>query len=337
MSDATANHPFVRELSRHGVTLTPLLQEARTATLTWDTRVTGPVMGERILVAIPDMHLSDRGPGDVFVGLSAGQRECLLRLLDALIGSKASFPDLRVVQLGDIYDVWRAYPEYKDHPTANYRRIEEAHGDIIGKLTQELRARVCVGNHDAPMGLYPPSWARGPSGPTGQLAYGHTFASGRVLTFHGHQTEVIGQEMAAQGGMEVVELATMAASILPGASQSAQRALDLATVFFEDPNLSFVHGHWPLVGRPPDLLDGFSSPVWCNRQARTELEQIVSLIPGAESFRLAVVGHSHCPGISWLDVKGRRIPLVDAGSWIQDKRQVMIAVEGSLTLYSVGP
>ena len=336
MSDPTANHPFVRALVARGVALAPLVQEGRTATLTWDTRVTGPVMGERILVAIPDMHLSDRGPGDVFVGLGAGQREKLLHLLDALIATKGAFPELRTVQLGDIYDVWRAYPEYKDHPTANYRRIEDAHGDIIGKLTQELRARVCVGNHDATMGPFPPSWARGPNGPTGQLAYGHTFASGRVLAFHGHQQDVIGQEMASQGGMSTVQLATLAASILCGPSQILQERLDLATVFFEDPDTAFFKGHWPLSPEVPGGLDGFASPVWCERQSQKELGDLVSAIGDAQNLRLAIVGHSHCPGISWIEVRGKRIPLVDAGSWIQGKRQIMIAVEGSLTLYSVG-
>ncbi|MFO0591737.1 MAG: metallophosphoesterase [Polyangiaceae bacterium] len=336
MSDPTANHPFVRALAARGVGLTPLLQEGRTATLTWDTGVTGPVMAERILVVIPDMHLSDRGPGDVFVGLGAGQREKMLHLLDALIATKQAFPELRVVQLGDIYDVWRAYPEYKDHPTANYRRIEDAHGDIIGKLTQDLRARVCVGNHDAPMGPYPPSWARGPNGPTGQLAYGHTFASGRVLAFHGHQQDVIGQEMAAQGGLGTVQFATLAAKLLPASSQLAQEYLDLATVFFADPDTAFFRGHWPLFAEAPSGLDGFTSPVWCDRQSRDLLGSLVSAIGDSRNLRLAIVGHSHCPGISWIEVHGRRIPLVDAGSWIQDKRQIMIAVEGSLTLYSVG-
>ena len=328
---------FTDHLADRGVTLEPLDQAGRTATLEWDTEITGPVLGDMILVAIPDMHLSDGGAGDVFLGLSEDQLERFSRLLDALISAKAAFPTTRVVQLGDLYDVWRAYPEYKDHPTSHYERIEDAYGPILRKLTVDLRARVCIGNHDAILGLYPPSWAQTPAGPTGRLAYGHLLGGGRVLAFHGHQEVGVGQAMAAQGGEGVVKVATLAAGLWKAPVQMLQDELDLAAELSTDPEWSLgemLARHWPFVDAPPGS-EGFRSPAWCARNGRDRLGTLASALPGAAALRLLVVGHTHCPGISMTEIGGRMVPLVDAGSWIQSKSQIVIAEEGRLTIYTV--
>ncbi len=329
---------FTEHLASHGAPLTPLEQAGRTATLTWDTAVTGPILGEQILVAIPDMHLSDGGAGDVFVGLPHGQLSRFSRLIGALASAKAAFPATRIVQLGDLYDVWRAYPEYRDHPSSDYRRIEQAYGPVLGRLTQELRARVCIGNHDAILGLYPPSWARTPSGPTGRLAYGHLLGGGRVLAFHGHQEAHVEEAMAAQGGEDTVKIATLAAGLWKAPSQMLQEELDLASELVSDPEWSLsdmLARHWPFVAAPPGE-HGYCSPAWCARNGRERLGRLASEVPGAANLRLILVGHSHCPGISMTEIRGRMVPLVDAGSWIQGKSQIVIAEEGRLTLFSVG-
>lgn len=328
---------FTDHLLASGVSLSPLDQSGRTATLEWDTQITGPVLGEQILVAIPDMHLSDGGPGDVFVGRGADQLARISRLLDGLASAKAAFPTTRVVQLGDLYDVWRAYPEYRDHPTSDYRRIEHAYGSVIGRLTQGLRARVCIGNHDAILGLYPPSWARTPTGPTGRLAYGHLLGVGRVLAFHGHQEAAVGEALAAQGGEDVVKIATLAAALWKAPSQMLQEELDLAAELLSDPEWSLAEmlaRHWPFVDAPPGE-HGYWSPAWCARNGRERLGRLASELPWASDLRMILVGHSHCPGISMTEVRGRLVPLVDAGSWIQGKSQIVVAEEGRLTLYAM--
>ena len=328
---------FTDHLAGAGVSLSPVDQDGRTATLEWDTRITGPVLGEQILVAIPDMHLSDAGPGDVFVGRGAEQLARIARLLSGLESAKAAFPTTRVVQLGDLYDVWRAYPEYKNHPTSRYDRIEDAYGPILRRLTVDLRARVCIGNHDATLGLYPPAWARTPAGPTGRLAYGHLLGGGRVLAFHGHQEKGVGEAMAAQGGEGIVKLATLAAGLWKAPAQMLQDELDLASELFSDPEWSLgemLARHWPFVDAPAGE-HGYRSPSWCARNGRDRLGALASELPGSSALRLLVVGHSHCPGISMTEVLGRTVPLVDVGSWVQDKRQIAIAEEGRLTIYSV--
>lgn len=328
---------LVSRLCGAGVSLSPLRQAGREVALTWDTALTGPILGDELLVAIPDMHLSDAGSGDVFRGLGGTGPARLERLLRAVLAVRAATPALRVVQLGDLYDVWRAYPEYRLQlpPAARYDRIEDAYGPLLGLLVEQARARVCIGNHDAILGLFPPAWARGADNrPTGQLAYGHSFGGGRVLAFHGHQDRRVGQVMAAPGGFDVVKLMTLAARLAPKVSQTLQDKFDLATEFFADPDVALLEGHWPFVDAPPDA-GGWSSGAWCARNGRDRLGMLVSALRGAPDVRVLLVGHSHCPGVSMTHLRGRMVPVVDVGSWVHDRSQIAVAEEGRLGIYTV--
>lgn len=329
--------PFLSRLTAAGAVLEPLRQAGEEVTLEWDTSITGPILGDQILVALPDLHLSDGGSGDVFVGVGSGARARMERLLRALVAAKASFPRTRVVQLGDLYDVWRAYPKLQGQlpERATYELIDKPYSEILDLLLNQLRARVCVGNHDAILALFPPFWARtADNEPTGQLACSHLFGSGRVLAFHGHQDKAVGEAMTALGGTGVVKLMTMAATLSAPLSQGLQQTFDLAAEFFEDPTPALFDGHWRQAA-PPAAATGFSSPRWCDRNHREKLALLASRHPQAANLRLLIVGHSHCPGISMTEVQGRAVPLIDVGSWVQGKSQIAIAEEGRLTIYTV--
>lgn len=330
--------PFLSRLTAAGAVLEPLRQAGEEVTLEWDTAITGPILGDLILVALPDLHLSDGGLGDVFVGVESGARARMERLLRALVVAKASFPRTRVVQLGDLYDVWRAYPRLQGQlpEGATYELIDKPYSEILDLLLNQLRARVCVGNHDAILALFPPFWARtADNKPTGQLAYSHLFGSGRVLAFHGHQDKAVGEVMADVGGTGVVKLmTTMAAKLSAPLSQGLQKTFDLAMEFFDDPTPALFDGRWRAMD-PPSGMPGFSSRCWCDRNKREELGLLASAMENASNLRLLLVGHSHCPGISMTEVQGRAVPLIDVGSWVQGKSQIAIAEEGRLTVYTV--
>jgi hypothetical protein len=41
-------------------------------------------------------------------------------------------------------------------------------------------------------------------------------------------------------------------------------------------------------------------------------------------MQVALVGHSHRPGISWSPVAGRRVPVVDVGSWTYGRAEFAV-------------
>ncbi|MFO0614717.1 MAG: hypothetical protein U0414_19175 [Polyangiaceae bacterium] len=329
---------LAKRLQDSGI-IRPLQQDNRDVALTWDKAQADFSMGPTELVALPDMHLAGAGPGDVFAAVSADKvRARLLAFVRALADARAAGEAFEIVQLGDLYDVWRAYPHFKDHPTSDYRVIEKAYGESLAILLQDLTARVCIGNHDAALALFPPSWARSPAGGVnGQLAYGHRFGGGTILAFHGHQEETLAQAMAAQGGSAVVKLVTEAAKLSNPLSFAIQNGFDFLSDLFSDNEFSLndlLETRWPGVDPPADA-HGFASPRWSAREGREILQKLVSALPGAHALRLVVLGHSHRPGVSAIHVEGRLVPLVDVGSWVQGRAQIAIARDGELRLWSV--
>lgn len=325
------------ELAKHGVALKPLEQTGVPLVLRWDTNITGPILGDDTLVAFPDMHLSGFSAGDIFRGTDPNALVRLTKILRAFTAARTSFPSLRFVQLGDLYDVWRAYPEYRDHPTSDYRTIEDAYGEALGLLVQTLQARVCIGNHDATLAQFPPSWARRADGRvTKQLAYGHRFGARRVLAFHGHQEDTL-DRLPSQDGAFFVKLATEAAKLSNPLFQSLEQKLDLVSDYFGDTDLSlhqaFSEG-WPDATAPADT-QGFTASRWCKRGRRELMESLLGRLDGASELRLVFVGHSHRPGIAALQIQNRLVPIIDVGSWVWGRSQLAIATEGQLALYDI--
>ena len=320
-----------------GLPIAPFRQAGLDVVLQWDTAQTGPILDDIVLVGLPDLHLASGENGDIFRGNDDAAVTRLLALLRGLVQVSPRFPTLATLQLGDLYDVWRAYPGYSDHPTSDYRVIEDAYGPALGLLTQQLGSRVCVGNHDACLGLYPPSWARTPAGVTDQLAYAHIFAGSRLLAFHGHQEDTLNRAMQAQDGSAAVRLATEVSRLSNPLSLAIQKTIDLAADFFSDPTMpldDLFDAQWHAAS-PPENAGGFSSPRWCDRGGRNVLQSLVQGLPFAQDLRAVLVGHSHRPGISSLLVDGRVVPLVDVGSWVSGRSQFVIASEGEMRLWTL--
>lgn len=329
----------IAALRNAGVEIEPLIQDGSDVVLNWSTADTGPILDDEQIVVLPDMHLGGGANGDIFRGTSASANgDRFLRFVTALDSVKPSFPGLSVVQLGDLYDVWRAYPDYRDHPTSDYRVIEDAYGKALRHLVQgNLRARVCVGNHDASLALFPPSWARVPGGVTDQLAYGHYFGSGRVIALHGHQEQTLADAMQAQGGSGAVKLATEIAKLSNSLSQLIQQGVDILGDLFADSESALndiLSSRWPGADPPADA-HGFTATRWCDRDGRDVLQRLFTALPNAAALRLVIVGHSHRPGISAIHIDGRLVPMVDFGSWVWGRAQFGVASEGELKLWTI--
>ena len=325
-------------LKNAGVKLGPFQQAGTDVALTWDPAVTGPILDDRVIVVFPDFHLASGGAGDIFRGSDGGGLGRLLPLLKALLGVAPQFPKLTVVHLGDLYDVWRAYPDFSTHPTSDYDVIEKPYGDALGLLVEQLNARVCIGNHDGGLGLFPPAWARNDDGSVnGQLAYGHLLSNSRVLAFHGHQEDTIDRALGGSQGSDAVRLATEVARLSNPLSLGIQQGISLVIDMFSDDTFSLTDllgSRWPEADPPADA-HGFRSPRWCDRTGRATLQRLVGALPGASGLRLVFVGHSHRPGVSSVHVNGRLVPLIDVGSWALGSSQFAIVTEGEVRLWHI--
>ncbi len=327
-------------LAAAGVSLSPLVQEGQPVKLAWDPAT--EILGTRALIVIPDMHFASGLTGDVFANDGRTALATLQRLVDAIVAFKARYEAtgnrVSVLQLGDLYDVWRAYPEYKDHPTSDYRVIEDAYGAVLGKLMGAADARVCVGNHDATLALYPPSWARNANGPNGRLAYAQSFVNGRILGFHGHQIDQLVEAMGGQDGDAAAKLATILAKLSNPLSMLLQRGVDFAIDFFADPSVeqfsNVADRQWPASTSITDVAP-FSAPRWSERDGSDHLRAVLEGVAGASTVRVAFVGHSHRPGVTAVRVGGRFVPVVDVGSWVWGAAQIAIGIEGEIGVWSV--
>jgi hypothetical protein len=324
-----------------GLATRRVVANGQPSALTWDP-ASEAIVGENVLVVLPDLHLGAGGDGDIFSGVATNVTDSRGRLstfLNALIDAKAAIEPagtrLRLVQLGDFYDVWRAYPSYRDIPGADYSIIESAYGEVIGKLVNQLDARFCVGNHDATLALYPPWWGRGSNGKAnGRLGYAQRLCDNNVLALHGHQAAQIVEVMQAQGGGAWVSFAMWLAGVWNALDEKIQATLDHSF----DPDLWPKTLDWANLDTPPK--GPFAAAAWAARDGRDVLAKILGGLHeghmfGADTPRIVFVGHSHRPGISWIEVNEQVVPVVDVGSWTYGRSQFAVAVKGEVSLWEI--
>jgi hypothetical protein len=329
-------------LREQGMLVAPLVQGGVEVKLTWVPKAADPILEDRVIVVLPDIHLSNDGDGDIFRQNKATRHARLRLFLQALIHARELVEHhgrrFSVVHLGDFYDVWRAYPEYKDHPTSDYRAVETKYADVIDLMINGLDMRVCVGNHDANLARFPPWWARNQLGPNGRLAYAQRFAGGKVVAFHGHQLDQADEAMQAQDGSTLVKIATIAAKLSNPLSLLIQQGIDLQIDLRADHALALdglSTGGWE---KSRTLRDqgGFSCSRWCDRLNMQHAKAVLERTVFSNALRIAFIGHSHRAGITATHVGERFVPVIDAGSWAWGQSQFAIAVEGEVSLWNLG-
>jgi hypothetical protein len=255
-------------------------------------------------IVIPDVHLG--WGNDVFRYNDFGRAQRLERFLDVVatfrnfVGGK-----LDVVQVGDWYDFWRS-PGFTH---AQAKAIIESQYPGVVSRARDLGVRHCVGNHDA-------AFAELDSRHGLDVEIVRTLGTThRVLCLHGHDTETLAS-IAVDGtapsiGLNIINLLNSAAPMgMLGAL--FQRIVDGSS---KDPwSDSPASLPWPKADVPGPT--GWAAP-WVGRDNATALG---AAIAGFElcvqgEVQVVLLGHSHRPGISWSPVAGRRVPVVDIGSW----------------------
>jgi hypothetical protein len=304
--------------------------------LSWQQEPAEPIVDNRVILVLPDLHLGDGGDSDIFrgaEGLGPTHRQRFESFLSAVVLAKAELATrqqrLSVVQLGDCYDVWRAFPFHEHVPGRTYSAIRTAYTRIESLLIDDLDTRFCVGNHDAILAQYPPDWAF-TSG--ARLAYSQRFCAGRVFAFHGHQGDVLSDQLAGQHGQFWVALGSTLSAIMNPAGIALQQLIDQQ----EDTYPGDEDGGWP-VGAAPTRPTRFECRRWSDYQGRPERfrKMLETVPPLSQAIRLVVVGHTHRPGLSWFELGGRVIPVLDVGSWTYGRSQFAIIEAGSASVWQL--
>jgi UDP-2,3-diacylglucosamine pyrophosphatase LpxH len=266
-----------------------------------------------VAIIVPDVHLG--WGNDAFRYNDPARAQRLERFLDTVAALRAAVGGrLDIVQLGDWYDFWRS-PSVT--PAEAKHNIEAQYPGVVSRA-RELGVRHCIGNHDARL-TQPELRAGLDVEIVRTVGHGH-----RVLCLHGHDTETLASiavdESTARLGLNIVTALTSTPVLGPLAAL-IQRVVDGSS---KEPWIDSAESlPWPNAKVPGPA--GWAAP-WVGRGNAVPLGAAVSGFELCASRELQVVfvGHSHRPGIAWCPVAGRRVPVVDVGSWTYGRTEFAV-------------
>jgi len=267
-----------------------------------------------VAIVVPDVHLG--WGNDVFRFNNPTRERRLEHFLD-MVGALRSHVQgkLDIVQVGDWYDFWRS-PGFT---SSQAKAIIESQYPGVVSRARSLGVRHCVGNHDAAFAEV--DIRRGLD-----VEIVRTLGDAhRVVCFHGHDTETLAS-IAVDGtatsiGLNILNLFNSTVPLLGGLGSFVQRVIDGSS---KDPwSDSPASVPWPKAAVQGPT--GWAAP-WV---ARDSAAQLGAAISGFElcvqhEVQVVIIGHSHRPGISWSPVAGRRVPIVDVGSWTYGRAEFAI-------------
>jgi len=294
------------------------------------------------IFAVPDTHLCSGGGGDIFFNDNPDKPRKLQAVLQGIFDYMNQHPmSARAVQLGDWFDIWRATGTNPQNMT--YGAIENVaayHG--ILDLDARIGLAHLIGNHDA--GFLNSLPGRRVTQP--QLFRSGFWLGSNVYALHGHQTDIV-PPVGSSFDEAAVALATTIGGFIPGTSTFESYVdrlgfgagigrwlLDSLLAVRDDPGpQARPEDHSP----PPANVRSGQFVVRENVDHLATIAQKVGALPGSggRSADVVIVGHSHTPSASWTDSPGRPIIVVDAGAWVYDQANLLIAAEDTIAVFDV--
>lgn len=294
------------------------------------------------IIALPDVHLGNGGPGDVFLNGTPERAKRLQQVLQAMHDYSDAHHDAYVIQLGDWFDVWRTSGHDVAH--MDYGPIQNAavYQPILD-LDALLGLPHIIGNHDASFLNALPDRR---TGQAGSFRLGGWLGR-TVYAIHGHQSEI---EPPPNSPFDqfFVALATSIAGFVPGirtfeayidrnygiASALGATLLHGLRLMREDPGPS---ARTVDTRSPPPGADG----TFVLRERADRLAMIATAVAnttaGLRKPRLLVVGHSHNPCVAWSSAAGSPILIVDAGGWVYEQANLLLAAGDRASVFDVVP
>jgi UDP-2,3-diacylglucosamine pyrophosphatase LpxH len=293
------------------------------------------------IIAIPDVHLGAGDDGDIFLQGNVIRAHKLEAVLEAT-GTYLSRHPLSsyALQLGDWFDIWRVYGANPHDMT--YGAIGNA--DVYQKIL-DLDARLglphIIGNHDAGFLHTLPDRRTGQP----ELFRLGFWIGHNVYALHGHQTD-LSPPIDVSFGALVLHLATLIGAIAPGITNfqeyiDRQQApgvatwlRDLVLGIREDPLPS---PRPPDIGKPPINVRTGQFVVREGVDTLASIVDKVSALPESHGRRadVLIVGHSHQPCVSWTEITGRPIFVIDTGCWVYGQANLLVAAGDTIAVFDV--
>jgi UDP-2,3-diacylglucosamine pyrophosphatase LpxH len=282
---------------------------------------TMPLGTMKVGVVIPDVHLG--WGNDIFRFGDPNRGARLERFLLLLAELRQEVKDLAIVQLGDWYDLWRTEPgtfAEKKHA------IDQQYAGIMA-AARALNVQYCIGNHDAAF------YAQPPLASDIDIAIARQLGGPDIVCFHGHDfvtlQNIVVEAAADAAVVQAINIFDTAVPILGTLASWIQMVGDhTRDPWYEEPT--------SLAWKPAAVgLPDWDAP-WVDRGGAVQIGPVIRSAEHAQAnqhVKLAFVGHTHRPGISWSPIApNRSIPLIDAGSWTYGRAEFALVCEDGVGL-----
>jgi UDP-2,3-diacylglucosamine pyrophosphatase LpxH len=260
-----------------------------------------------LIFCIPDMHLLEKGINDHFFDKNSGNEQRFSDLLDFLSNLKNKETDMEIIQLGDMYDLWKA--------EGNSNAIFEAYTNIIMTL-KDLNPVYVIGNHD--IDLYKRFYKDVKFGRTWRY-YSKTGNKLRVIYEHGFQADFFNNQGNWSGtiGKDITKIVNMMEYINPDIEVILGSAWDQIVSIFGKYNVftpvNDPHGftHHEYFKFYIDLMEKYNGGKTYDQFGAKDID-----------LSLAVIGHTHKARLVQMPTNGTTYYLMDCGSWVHGGHEI---------------
>lgn len=270
-------------------------------------RMSAPVeLSKDLLICIPDVHLLERSRNDDFIDSQPDHEQRFLDFLYFLQDLKGKMKaKIRVIQIGDLYDLWQA--------RGNTNLIHEAYVNVLGNL-EKVDPVYVIGNHD--IDLY--EWYRN-EGQTFNRKWRWLYPGDRkptILFEHGFQADFANNQDSWSGaiGREISRIVGYMEYLDPDIDVILGGAWDSVTRMFSiynaglspnrDPDRDKFHHH--------EYTTYYFERMQKYNQGDTEDTH------GPADLSLTVIGHTHMARLVSRPIAANRNFYLISTSWIAD-------------------
>lgn len=255
----------------------------------------------KLIVCIPDMHLLEKGINDHFYDNKPVYIDRFIDLIDFLSNLKAQESDLEIIQLGDMYDLWKA--------EGNSNEIFETYTDTIMKLN-DLSPIYIIGNHD--IDLYKKYY--------GDITFGRKWRyysnlgnKLRIIYEHGFQADFFNNQDSWSGaiGKDITKIVNMMEYIEPDIETILGSAWDQVSRMFSKYNV-FTPVNDPQGFTPHEYLQFYIDLMEKYNSGKT----YDNFGSDSVDLSLAVIGHTHKARLVQMPINDKIYYVMDCGSWV---------------------